>query len=122
MKSITKDYLLDIIFRRINRSIDLHRSSKKYYEQQGRQPVATDEEILEFIHSIPYFDIRLKDFIIGHLSERTIIISQRWENEFIMKCNAWAESFEWLNGDDRFLRDKHLDDIKRNAVALTLPY
>jgi hypothetical protein len=122
MKSITKEYLADIIFRRINKTIDMHRQSKRNYMEPEQYPVATDEEILEFIHSIPYFDIRLKDFIIGHLSERTIIISQTWENEFILKCNAWAESFEWLHGDDRFLSDKHLDLIKRNAVFLTLPY
>lgn len=122
MKSITKDYLADIIFRRISKTIDTHRQSKRNYMLQGHYPFATDEEILEFIHSIPYFDVRLKDFIIGHLSERTIIISQAWENEFILKCNAWAESFEWLHGDDRFLSDRHLDDLKRNAVFLTLPY
>lgn len=85
-------------------------------------PVATDEEILEFIHSIPYFDTGLKDFIIGNIAVRTIIISQAWENEFILKCNAWAESFEWLHGDDRFLSDKHLDNIKRSTAFLTLPY
>ena len=122
MKSITKDYLLDIIFRRINKSIDIHRQSKGKIIQQETYPVSTDEDLLEFIHTIPYFDTRLKDFIIGHLSERTIIISQTWENEFILKCNSWAESFEWLHGDDRFLSDRHLENIKRNAIFLTLPY
>ncbi|CAN5884774.1 hypothetical protein BH11BAC4_BH11BAC4_00380 [soil metagenome] len=122
MKSITKDYLLDIIFRRINKTIVEHRQSKRNYMLHEDHPRATEEELLEFIHSIPYFDTKLKDFIIGHLSERTIIVSQSWENEFILKCNAWAESYEWLEGDDRFLSDKHLDDIKRSAVALTLPY
>ena len=81
-----------------------------------------DEEVLSFIHSIPYFDTRLKDFIIGQMSERTIIISQNWENEFIIKCRAWAESFEWLHGDDRFLSDRHLDQLRRNAASLSLPY
>ena len=121
MKSITKDYLAEIIFRRINKTIDVHRRSKKnrldeLYTQ------ATEGEILEFIHSIPYFDYRLKDFIIGQSADRTIIISQSWENEFIIKCNTWADSFEWLHGDDRFLSDRHLDKIKEHAVFLTLPY
>ena len=122
MKSITKDYLAGIIFRLINKTIDTHRQSKRNYRQQEYGIVATDDEILEFIHSIPYFDVRLKDFIIGNIEERTIIISQNWENEFLIKCRAWSESFEWLHGDDRFLKDKHLDNIKRNAVFLTLPY
>lgn len=122
MNSITKEYLSDVIFRIINKTIDTHRRSKRYDLEQLSYPVATDEEVLEFIHSIPYFDIRLKDFIIGHLSERTIIISQAWENEFILKCRAWAESFEWLHGDDRFLSDRHLDSIKRDVAFLTLPY
>ncbi len=122
MNSITKEYLADIIFRMINKTIEIHRSSKRYDLQFENYSEATTEDVLEFIHSIPYFDTRLKDFIIGHLSERTIIISQAWENEFIIKCRAWAESFEWLYGDDRFLSDKHLDQIKRNAVFLSLPY
>jgi hypothetical protein len=122
MKSITKEYLADIIFRVINKSIDVHRSSKHYDESLLEYPYATDEEVLSFIHSIPYFDVKLKDFIIGQLSERTIIISQTWENEFIIKCRTWAESFEWLHGDDRFLSDKHLDEIRRNIASLSLPY
>ncbi|MEO6488926.1 MAG: hypothetical protein ABIO04_03210 [Ferruginibacter sp.] len=121
MKSITKEYLSDIIFRIINKSIDGHRASKRY-DLSDKDFPATDEEVLEFLHSIPYFDTRLKDFIIGHLSERTIIVSQAWENEFIVKCRAWAESYEWLHGDDRFLSDKHLDKIKKEATFLTLPY
>ena len=122
MKSITKEYLADIIFREINKSIAMHRSSKKYEDSIMDYPYATDEEVLSFIHSIPYFDTRLKDFIIGQMSERTIIISQNWENEFIVKCRAWAESFEWLHGDDRFLSDRHLDQLRRNTASLSLPY
>src|SRR4051794_35178247 len=102
MKAITKDYLVDTIFRNINRSIDIHRNSKRnafYYEPH---PTATDEEILDFIHTIPYLDLNLKNFLVGNLSEETIIISQTWEIEFLKKTVSWAESFEWLHGNDYF--------------------
>ncbi len=122
MKAITKDYLTDTIFRSINKTIDIHRNSKKnsfYYEPF---PTATDEEILDFIHSIPYFDLRLKNFLVGNLSEETIIISQSWEIEFLKKTLSWAASFEWLHGNDYFLSEAHISSIKKNVAFLSLPY
>ncbi|MFT3909237.1 MAG: hypothetical protein QM737_07425 [Ferruginibacter sp.] len=122
MKAITKDYLNGIIFRTINKTIDIHRNSKKnsfYYEPY---PTATDEEILDFIHSIPYFDERLKNFLVGNLADRTIIISQTWEIEFLKKTLSWAGSFEWLHGNDYFLSEAHISSIKKHAEFLGLPY
>jgi len=122
MQSISKAYLADIIFRMINETIDIYRNSKKnrfYYEPY---PTATDEEIIDFIHSIPYFDERLKDFLLGNIQEETIIISQTWEIEFIKKCKVWVQSFEWLHGNDHFLSHKHTDGLKEKNVFLTLPY
>ena len=122
MKAITRDYLTDIIFRTINKTIDIHRNSKKnsfYYEPY---PTATDEEILDFIHSIPYFDERLKNFLIGNLTDATIIISQTWEIEFLKKTLSWAGSFEWLHGNDYFLSEAHISSIKKHAEFLGLPY
>ncbi len=122
MKAITKDYLVDIIYRVINKTIDIHRNSKKnsfYYEPF---PTTTDEEILDFIHSIPYFDERLKNFLVGNLVDKTIIVSQSWEIEFLKKTLSWAESFEWLHGNDYFLSEAHISSIKKNAVFLGLPY
>lgn len=122
MTAITKDYLTDIIFRSINKTIGIHRNSKKsnfYYEPF---PTAMDEEILDFIQSIPYFDLRLKNFLVGNLSDETIIISQSWEIEFLKKTLSWAESFEWLHGNDYFLSDAHINSIKKIATYLSLPY
>jgi hypothetical protein len=56
MKAITKEYLVDIIYRVITKTIDIHRNSKKNSSYYEPFPTATDEEILDFIHSIPYFD------------------------------------------------------------------
>lgn len=122
MKAITKEYLNDIIFRTINKSIDIHRNSKKnsfYYEPY---PTATDEEILDFIHTIPYFDDRVKNFLVGNLADETIIISQTWEIEFLKKTIEWAGSFEWLHGNDYFLSEAHISSIKKHATFLSLPY
>ncbi len=122
MKAITKEYLADIIFRAINKTIDTHRNSKKnafYYEPF---PTATDEEILDFIQSTPYFDVRLKDFLLGNLVDETIIISQSWEIEFLKKTLSWAEGFEWLHGNTYFLSEAHISGIRKQSGCLTLPY
>ena len=122
MKAITKDYLVDVIYRVINKTIDKHRTSKKNSSMYEQVPTATDEEILDFIHSIPYFDERLKNFLVGNLADETIIVSQSWEIEFLKKTLSWAESFEWLHGNNYFLSDAHISSIKKNTVFLTLPY
>jgi hypothetical protein len=120
MQSITKIYLLEIIYRNINETINLYRASKK--TEYDLEPTATEDEILDFICSIPYFDERLKNFLLGNLPEQNIIISQQWEIEFIKQCTLWSESFEWLHGDNSFLSDVHLDSLKIDRTLLTLPY
>lgn len=122
MNSITKDYLGEIIFKKISETIDKHRESKRHQFDNEPYPGATDEEILDFIISIPYFDEKLKDFLLGNLVEDTIIVSQSWENEFIKKTVLWAESFEWLHGDDYFLSQEHISGINKEKMFLTLPY
>ena len=121
MNSITKDYLTNIIFKAISETIDKHRESRRHQFDNEPYPSATDEEILDFIISIPYFDNKLKDFLIGNLVEDTIIISQTWENEFIKKTRLWAESFDWLHGNDHFLKSVNVDQI-REKTSLSLPY
>ena len=122
MNSITKNYLVEIIFQKISDSIDKHRESKRHQYDYEPYPGATDEEVLDFVISIPYFDVKLKDFLIGNLAEETIIISQSWENEFIKKTILWGESFEWLHGNDYFLSEAHVSGINKERMFLSLPY
>ena len=122
MNSITKEYLTEIIFKKISETIDQHRESKQHQFDNEPYPGATDEEVLDFIITIPYFDRKLKDFLLGNLSENTIIISQAWENEFIKNTQLWAESFEWLHGNDYFLSEAHISGINKERVFLRLPY
>ena len=122
MNSITKDYLTEIIFKRISDSIDQYRQSKQQQFDNEPYPGATDEEVLDFIITIPYFDVKLKDFLLGNLAEETVIISQTWENEFIKNTTLWAESFEWLHGNDYFLSEAHISRINTGKDFLTLPY
>ncbi|MDB5203150.1 MAG: hypothetical protein JWQ27_2559 [Ferruginibacter sp.] len=122
MKSITKIYLAEIIYRCINETISLHREAKRNSFYVTAFPTATDEEVLDFVHSIPYFDVRLKDFLLGQLIEDTIIISQSWELEFMKKTRLWAESFEWLHGSYYYLSDAHLDKLRAKKMSLSLPY
>lgn len=122
MNSITKDYLTGIVFKNASETIDKHRQSKQHPFDNKPYPGATDEELLDFIISIPYFDVRLKDFLLGNLAEDTIIISQAWENEFIKKTKLWAESFEWLQGNDHFLSEAVINGMQKEKAFLTLPY
>jgi hypothetical protein len=120
MQSITKTYLIEIIHMSINETINLYRASKK--TEYDLDPIAREDEVLDFICSIPYFDEKLKDFLLGNLEEQNIIISQSWETEFVKQCALWSESFEWLYGDNTFLSDVHLNSLKSDKALLTLPY
>jgi len=83
---------------------------------------ATNEEIADFILSIPYFDERLKNFILGFSNEQTIIISQSWEIAFMARAGKWAESEEWLHGAFRLSMGSYGDEQRSCADFLTLPY
>lgn len=122
MQSITRIYLTDIIYRMIDTSIKLHRVSKGNTNYNATHPNATDEEIIDFIVTIPYLDEELKYFLLGNEMEETIIISQAWEIEFIKKCASWVQSYEWLLGDNYYLSDAHISSLKKQARCLTLPY
>lgn len=122
MNSVTKDYLAEIIFKKASENIDQYRESKQQQFDNEPYPGATDEEVLDFIITIPYFDVNLKDFLLGNLAEVTIIVSQSWENEFIKNTKLWAESFEWLHGNDYFLSEAHTSGINIDKHFLTLPY
>ncbi len=122
MQSITKTYLVDIIYRMINTSIQLHRQSKHNSHYNDAYPVATDEEMVDFIVTIPYLDVDLKDFLLSNTKEETIIISQSWEIEFMKKCASWVQSYEWLEGDEYYLSDAHISQLMRQAHFLSLPY
>lgn len=122
MNAITKDYLTGIVFKNASETIDKHRESKQHQFDNEPYPGATDEELLDFIITIPYFDERLKDFLLGNLAEDTFIVSQAWENEFIKKTRLWAGSFEWLQGGDYLLREAHINGINKETTFLKLPY
>ena len=85
MQSITKDYLLDIIEKKMTTTIHLHRKQNPHSLNMSLYAKATAHEIKEFIHSIPYFDAGLKNFL-GNTVEQQTIISQAWELEFVKKC------------------------------------
>ncbi|MES2893414.1 MAG: hypothetical protein V4725_15425 [Bacteroidota bacterium] len=122
MNSITKEYLVEIIFKKISDSIDIHRMSKRHLFNYQPCSLPTDDEVMDFIISIPFFDDKLKDFLIGNLGETTVIVSQNWENEFIIKTRMWTESVEWLHGNDNFLKTTFSNNISKERTYLGLPY
>lgn len=97
MQSITKEYLLDIIEKKMNVTIHLHRKQNPHSLNMALYAKATAAEINHFIGSIPYFDASLKNFLFNTIDQQTII-SQAWETEFVKKCELWLESYEWMYG------------------------
>ena len=118
MQSITADYLVDIVAKYVNITICRRRNLPQEYFMP-KTINASDEEIADFILSIPYFDDRIKDFIFGNIPETAIIISQLWEIEFMKRCERWANEEEWLNDKSPCL--KFTSHRQTNAV-FTLPY
>lgn len=122
MIAVTGEYLINIIERRVNQTIGLRRNLSATELLVGPLLYATNEEIADFILSIPYFDERLKNFILGFLSEQTIIISQTWEIAFSVRTGRWAESDEWLHGAFRLSMNSNTSQQRSNMDFLTLPY
>jgi len=122
MQSITRTYLTDIIFRAINTTIHTRRASQKNHIFYLNYPNATEDEMVDFVLSIPYFDERLKDFLMGNLNSETTIISQAWETAFIVKCTTWAASNDWLHVDSILSIGFYAACFKRFKDCLTLPY
>ena len=121
MQSITKEYLREIICRKISTTIQLHRTQNPQYFKLDASPMATADELQEFILSIPYFDATLKKFLTSNFDEQTII-SQTWELEFIKKCELWMQSYEWLYGKPYFLNEVYNGRLQNNKNYLSLPF
>lgn len=118
MQSITKEYLLDIIRRKISATIHLHRKRHPYsFNVVGSS--ASSGEVQDFILSIPYFDASLKNFLTSRADTQTII-SQAWELEFMKKCELWMQGYEWLYGTPCFSNEQHVYQGQRTSLAL--PY
>lgn len=123
MISVNGEYLISIIERHVNRTIVCRRNPPIEELIKENFFDATNEEIADFILSIPYFDERIKNFILGISNEQTIIISQSWEIAFIVRVRKWAESDEWLHGAFRLSMGSYTAEPKLvDADFLTLPY
>ena len=122
MTAVTAEYLINIIERQVNKTIRIRRNDSMAVQSPNDSFKSTNEEIADFILSIPYFDERLKNFILGALDEQAIIISQAWEIDFIIKAARWAESNDWLHGVFRLSMSSYASKRNANADFLTLPY
>jgi hypothetical protein len=118
MQSVTADYLVGIISRHVNGTICRRRNLPQEYFMP-KTINASDEEIVDFILSIPYFDERIKDFIFGNIPETAIIISQLWEIEFMKRCEQWANDKEWLSEENS---RKNFTPYTQSSAIFTLPY
>jgi hypothetical protein len=122
MQLVTKSYLTDIIFRTIRPGIQIRRASQSNHLHYLQFSAATNDELWAFIQSIPYFDERLKDFLMGKAGDSNIIISQTWETNFIIRVKQWADSHTWLHTDPIFSIGFYPQYITRGKDFLTLPY
>ena len=73
MQLVTKEYLLEIIQRKASSTIRVYRKRFPHSMNLSIYPVATMEEVKEFVACIPYFDQSLKDFLLSSKDEQTII-------------------------------------------------
>jgi hypothetical protein len=121
MQSITKEYLLDIVYRKMSATIQLHRKQNPSSLNMAVYHLPTKDELQEFIFSIPYFDSTLKNYLTSSSNEQTII-SQTWELEFIKKCELWVKSYEWMYGKPYFLNSICHNKLHDNKTYLKLPY
>jgi hypothetical protein len=122
MTCITGEYLLNIIARNVQRSVHIRRHSQYGIDtSQAQEEEVTNEELADFILSIPYFDDRLKNFILGDSNEK-IIISQSWEIAFMVRATRWTESEQWLNGSFKISNEIFPGDSSVRESFLTLPY
>jgi len=123
MISVTGEYLINIIERHVNNTICHRRAHSVEKIIPECSNGATNEEIADFILSIPFFDEGIKNFILGTSIENTIIISQSWEIAFILRAKKWSECDDWVHGSFRLsMSSNAADSLKKDADFLTLPY
>lgn len=118
MQSITAEYLVEVITKYVNSTICRRRNLPEEYFMP-KTINASDEEIVDFILSIPYFDERIKDFIFGNIPEAAIIISQPWEIEFMKRCERWANDEEWIEEKSSCIK---YAAQRQGGAAFSLPY
>lgn len=119
MISVTGEYLVNIIERHIAATISKRRDAGKE-DELGKNSSLTDEEVADFLLSIPYFDEGVKNFILGNGNEKTMIVSQAWEIAFILRTKKWAGSESWLQ--NKYSRNVYKNKSAPATDFLKLPY
>ncbi len=94
--------LREIVRRAIAPTISIHRKPEKTLAKYKEQ-VVTEEEIDEFLFSIPYLDRALCYYLLGNgiisNNETSLWVTDNWIQEFERRIQYWAESSEWLKGN-----------------------
>lgn len=119
MKGITRAYLLYLLSDYLKFTIHLRRNTPRNYFDSVPVEI-TEDEITDFIVSIPYFGVELKDFLVGNLPVQMIIISREWEKDFTCKAVAWATDVRWTLSDMSFLPNKYQNVLSTDF--LNMPY
>jgi len=97
MKYVKQSELRKLIFDAINPTIEAYREAQENYFWLEFNPCTNEQEIDDFIKSIPYFEQELKDFLLDNCArEKVIVISDEWEEEFAKKVWMWVGNFSPL--------------------------
>ncbi len=120
MISVTGEYLINIIERQLSATIGSKRKHEEGNSAASNGPL-TDEEIADFILSIPYFDEGVKNFILGNAAEKNMIVSQAWEIAFILRTKKWAEAECWVQNKYAISHFRN-ESVKQSTDFLRLPY
>jgi hypothetical protein len=121
MISVTGEYLINIIERHVSATIISKRNHVEGFNIAPDAPL-TNEEIADFILSIPYFDEGVKNFILGNAAEKNMIVSQAWEIAFILRTKKWAEAECWVQNKYSIYHACNESFTKQSTDFLRLPY
>jgi hypothetical protein len=117
--------LKKIIFDKINPTIEVHRESKRNFFWFEGYAFVSDQEIEDFIEPTPFFDLGLKIFLCNKFyQDQNARVSSSRKVTFIKKVYQWAESFEWLYGDVKFICKPELNiegNVRCKEDILVLP-
>lgn len=120
MKSISIQDLRSIIFEHIDETIDDHRKSKRNKFYYDPYPTATEDELDDFIKSIPYFTDDLKKFLLGKNHSSTLFVPYSWLERFDMAIWFWYDSEEWLDYGPEYISNPSLNE-KEGVEKLDMP-
>jgi hypothetical protein len=120
MSFITGYYLMNLIFMEISGSIRIHRESKETSFLYDHHDFASEDEIVDFIRSTPYYSLELKAFLLRPDDNAGMLATHAWIQQFMIHTELWARSDEWLYYDADYIANPEMNRAPER-VELGMP-